>query len=106
MGVSNERTEAWRASYGKVVAKAWSDAAFKARLLKDPQAVLAEAGVEMPPGVTVKVVENTDNTMHLILPPPPPAGELTDEALDKVAGAFSGVCSSTAKSSSTSCGAG
>jgi Nitrile hydratase, alpha chain len=104
MAASNEQAEAWRASYGKVVAKAWSDSVFKAKLLKDPQAVLAEAGVEMPPGVAVKVVENTQDTMHLVLPAPPPAGELTDEALDKVAGgACSSACGSSAKSSSSSC---
>jgi len=35
--------------------------------------------------VTVKVVENTDTHHHLVLPPKP-TGELSDEALDKVAG--------------------
>ena len=74
-----------RPNTSKVIAKAWSDPAFKARLLSNPQAALVEAGVEVPAGVTVKVVEDTETTRHLILPPPP-EGELSEEALEKVAG--------------------
>ena len=73
------------AAHGKIVARAWRDAAFKAKLLADPHATLTEAGVAVPEGVTVKVVENTDSHFHLVLPPKP-TGELSDEALDKVAG--------------------
>jgi len=80
MAAFDEQAE--RAKYGKVVAKAWSDGAFKAKLLSDPRAALAEAGVDVPAGVTVKVVEDTETTWHLVLPPPPPEGELTDEALE------------------------
>ena len=96
MAASDEQaaqfTQQFRADYAKVVAKAWSDEAFKARLLADPYAALNEAGVEVPAGVTakVKVVENTSDTVHLVLPPPPPEGELTDEDLDKVAGGLAG----------------
>lgn len=36
---------AMRAAYGKIVAKAWTDEAFKQRLLSDPAAVLKEEGV-------------------------------------------------------------
>jgi hypothetical protein len=46
------------------------------------------ATVAIASGVTVKVVENTSDTVHLILPPPPPEGDLSDEALDKVAAGF------------------
>jgi hypothetical protein len=87
MAASNEQAE--RAKYGKVVAKAWSDSAFKAKLLKDPQAALVEAGVEVPAGVSVKVVEETETTRYFILPPPP-EGELSEEALEKVAGGTQG----------------
>jgi hypothetical protein len=74
-----------KAAYGKVIARAWRDPAFKARLLADPHGALKDAGVAVPAGVTVKAVENTDKHFHLVLPPKP-AGELSDEALDKVAG--------------------
>ena len=70
--------------YAKLVARAWSDEAFKAKLLNDPAAALKEAGIDVPTGVTVTVVENTDTVFHLILPPPP-EGELDEEALDKIA---------------------
>ena len=73
------------AAYGKMVAKAWRDPAFKAKLLADPHAALKDAGIPVPAGVTVKVVENTDTHVHLVLPPKPTT-ELSDEALDRVAG--------------------
>jgi hypothetical protein len=72
------------AAYGKMVARAWRDPAFKAKLLADPHAALKDAGIPVPAGVTVKVVENTDTHFHLVLPPKP-AHELSDEALDRVA---------------------
>ena len=73
------------AAYGKVVARAWRDPTFKAKLIADPQAVLREAGMAVPAGATVKVVENTGTHLHFVLPPKP-VGQLSDEALDEVAG--------------------
>lgn len=73
------------AAHGKIIARAWRDPAFKAKLLADPHATLKEAGLQVREGVTVKVVENTDNHVHVVLPPKP-TGELTDAELDKVAG--------------------
>ncbi len=70
---------------GKVVAKAWSDEAFKAKLKGDPRAALAEMGVETPAGTVVKVVEDTADTVHLVLPLAPP-GDLSQDELEKVAG--------------------
>ncbi len=69
----------------KAIARAWNDAAYKATLLSDPRAALAEAGVEVPAGTTVKVVENTADTQHVVLPVAP-ADELSEEDLMKVAG--------------------
>ncbi len=61
----------------KAIARAWTDADYKAKLLSDPHAALAEAGVEVPAGTTVKVVENTADTQHVVLPVAPDnAGEL------------------------------
>jgi hypothetical protein len=71
--------------YGKVVTRAWRDPAFKAKLKADPEAALKEAGVALPAGLKVTVVENTAQHFHLVLPPKPSA-ELSDELLDKVAG--------------------
>ena len=52
----------------RVVARAWSDAPFKARLLADPESVLKELGYELPettPKLTV--VENTAAVHHMVV---------------------------------------
>jgi nitrile hydratase alpha subunit len=80
-----ERAEQW----GQVVARAWGDETYKQRLLSDPKAVLAEAGLPIPPNVTVQVHEATATHAHVVLPPPPPGrnGErLSESELDQVAG--------------------
>ena len=74
------------ATHGKIIARAWRDPTFKAKLIADPQATLKEAGVVLPAGTTVQVVENTATHVHFVLPPKP-TGALSDEALDKAAGA-------------------
>ena len=55
----------------KVIAKAWTDDEYKAKLLDDPHAALADAGIDVPEGVTVLVMENTADTVHLVVPPAP-----------------------------------
>ncbi len=70
----------------KAIARAWRDSAYKAKLLSDPHAALAEAGVEVPEGTNIKVVENSSDTHHLVLPTAPAnVGELSGEALEKAA---------------------
>ena len=71
---------------GQVLARAWQDEPFKQRLVADPRAVLREQGIVVPSGQAVRVVENTAETVHLVLPPKPADGELSDEQLDQVAG--------------------
>jgi len=77
--------EKFQKAYGKVVAKAWGDHDFKAKLLADPKTVLKENGVAIPEDVELRVVENTEEIVHLILPPVP-TGQLSEEELEKVAG--------------------
>jgi hypothetical protein len=77
-------TEQQSKAWGQVVATAWQDEAFKRRLLADPAAVLKEHGIAVGLGVQVKVVENTDKVRYLTLPTRP-AGELSEEALQRVA---------------------
>jgi len=69
----------------RVVAQARSDDGFKARLLADPRAVLTAAGVPLQPGVAVKIVEDTDTLMHIVLPARP-AGQLSEEQLAQMSG--------------------
>jgi Nitrile hydratase, alpha chain len=38
---------------GRVIAKAWSDAAFKARLLAEPVAALAQLDIAIPPEIAI-----------------------------------------------------
>jgi Nitrile hydratase, alpha chain len=71
-------------AFGRAVMRAWSDPAFKVQLLADPRAALAAVGASVLPGVTVKIVENTDTVMHLVLPAKPAGAELSEEALQKV----------------------
>ena len=75
-----ERARQW----GQVVARAWREPTYKQRLMAEPAAVLREAGIELPAGQQVRVVENTDQVVHLVLPQQP--RELSDEQLEQVAG--------------------
>jgi len=74
----------------QVIAKAWLDDAFKQRLLNDPAAVLRAEGMDIPQGVEVRVVENTEKIFYFILPPRPSDAEISDQDLRKVAAGFSG----------------
>jgi nitrile hydratase len=50
----------------RVVAKAWTDPAFKARLLADGNAGVGELGLEVP-GLKLVVLENTPDVHHMIV---------------------------------------
>jgi len=69
---------------GALIAKCWADEDFKAKLLADPAGTLAAEGAELPEGITIKAVENTDTVFHLVIPAAPT--DLSDQALDNVAG--------------------
>jgi hypothetical protein len=77
--------QAWTRGIGQVVANAWADPDYKARLKADPAAVLDEQGLEVPSGIEVRVVENTDHVVYFTLPPEP-SEVLDDDALEAVAG--------------------
>jgi len=94
MAIEQAQTQEYAKRYGQLVARAWGDEAFKARLLADPAAVLAEHGLSVPPGVEVRAVENTDRVLYLALPPQP-SEELSDEQLDAVAGGATAITFST-----------
>lgn len=70
----------------EIYLECWEDPDFKARFLSDPASVLQEWEIDIPKGVTIKAVEETQpNTITLHLPPEPDE-ELSDEDLEKVAG--------------------
>ena len=64
---------------GKVIAKAWTDEAFKQRLHADPHGTLAAEGISVPEGKTVKVVEDTGDTVHMVIRQRP--GQLSDQEI-------------------------
>jgi hypothetical protein len=74
----------------RLIEKAWKDGVFREALLMDPQGTVESAlRGELPAGTKVKVVEETANTIYLVLPAKPdrvPAGQLTEEQFDAVAG--------------------
>ena len=76
-----------------VFARAMTDSEFKAQFIADPAAVLTAAGVEVPEGLTIKVVENSSSTFHVVLPDPE---AVTDELLAAASGGSSASTASTA----------
>ena len=78
MAVSQQRTN----RHARIVARAWEDDAFKARLLKNATKVLKEEGVKVPRGVKVKAVENTSKTVHFVVPAKPKKA-LTEKQIAK-----------------------
>lgn len=70
----------------KIIDLAWKDPNFKAELMQDPHAAL-EQGVEMliPASVKIKVVEESPDTLYIVLPMNPDA-ELSESELEGVAG--------------------
>jgi hypothetical protein len=74
----------------RVLARAWQQPVYKQRLMAEPAAVLREEGIEVPVGLQVRVVENTDQVFHLVLPQRPD-DKLSDEQLDQAVGAVGGI---------------
>ena len=70
----------------QLIAKCWADEGFKQKLLDDPAATLKAEGVELPAGLSIKAMENSDRVFHLVIPAKPT--ELSDEDLDRVAGGW------------------
>jgi hypothetical protein len=59
--------------YGQLVVQAWRDDTFKARLLAEPEAVLGEEGLPVPPGRRVTAREVAPDETYIVLRPLPPA---------------------------------
>jgi hypothetical protein len=97
MGQSNEvpggDVQAW------VIDRASKDDAFRQRLLASPRAAIAEAVTELtgkpfeiPESIDVRVVEETPDTLYLVLPSRDQGEDrpLADEQLDHVAAGLGG----------------
>jgi nitrile hydratase alpha subunit len=55
------------ANGAKLVARAWVDSAFKARLIADPKAACAEMGIDATSINEFVVLENTDTVRHVVV---------------------------------------
>lgn len=65
-----------------------SDSGLRARMLAEPASVLEEQGISVPPGAELRVVEDSADVCHVILPPSPNA-TLADSSMEAVAGGAS-----------------
>src|SRR4051812_28198269 len=75
----------------RLVERSLQEESFKQRLLDDPKgAIEQELGTRITEGFEVRVVEETQDTIYLVLPSASPLvgedGEISDEALESVAG--------------------
>jgi len=85
--MTNDR-EAQGKKLGEVIKKAWNDEPFMQRLLADATPVLKEHGIQLPEGMKVKAVTNSEKLTHLVVPPKP-LTKLSDQDLDGVAAGMS-----------------
>lgn len=71
----------------EILARAWEDAAFRAKLEADPAQALREAGIPLPDGIAIRVIVEEPGTAQIALPPVPEfSDEASDDELASVAG--------------------
>ncbi len=61
--------------YQEIIEKAWKDENFKQELIKNANEALKSVGVDIPEGVKVKAVEETDTLVYLVIPQKPELSE-------------------------------
>ena len=78
----------------RLVQRSLQDDSFRQRLLDDPKAAVEqELGTQLPEGVEVRVVEESQQTIYLVLPSATAVGEggeISDRDLEAVAGGADG----------------
>ncbi|MEX0347907.1 MAG: nitrile hydratase subunit alpha [Paracoccaceae bacterium] len=76
--------------------RVWNDDAYRARLQEDPKAALTELGGDVPDGLDIRCVMDTDKVKYLHIPEAPPEGEISDEDLLQAQGGTTIICGVTA----------
>ena len=76
---------------GRLIERSLQDESFRQRLLDDPKGTIEqELGTQLRESIEVRVVEESADTIYLVLPSASPlggeGGELSDEALESVSG--------------------
>lgn len=67
----------------QLITKAWSDPAFKERLLADPKAAIEDAfGIKVPYGVNITVLEEANENLYLVLPQKPTEVMALDDSVN------------------------
>src|SRR5579871_6956202 len=67
-------TKSLEAKLAALIAKCWTDHAFKAQFMQDPRTVLAQVLLDLPPNAKITVHEDSDQERHFVLPQPPADG--------------------------------
>lgn len=106
-GAAPEKMDAYRSNYGAFLAFAkryQSDSELRSRIdAGDVAPALDEIGIAPPQGFDVRIVCDTKDTCHIVLPPDP-NGELSDEALTAIAGGKSaGTAATIGSAGSVAC---
>ncbi|MEQ8170101.1 MAG: NHLP leader peptide family RiPP precursor [Candidatus Eremiobacterota bacterium] len=73
---------------GKILARVLKDEDFKKALIENPAEILSkEYDIKLPEGLTLKILEDTPEIKHVVLPciEPPALEELSEEVIDKIA---------------------
>jgi Nitrile hydratase, alpha chain len=74
----------------RLIERSLEDQSFRQRLLDDPKGTIEhELGTQLPESIEVRVVEESADTIYLVLPSVSPTGqgsELSDQELDAVSG--------------------
>jgi hypothetical protein len=92
----------------RLIERSLEDDAFRQRLLEDPRATMEQVlGVRLPADVQVMAVEETADTIYLVLPSASRVGEgeeLSERDLGAVAGGAPGPTASGDTCSTAACG--
>jgi hypothetical protein len=75
-------------SLAKIIARAWADPEYLARLKEKPRETLTEAGLAPAADVTVHVLQNSQQDFYLVIPQKPPDGPINETRVLETGGLY------------------